>query len=81
MPSFNQWLDTFLDEKQINLEEVFEVDGPSGTNIMSYAVVVEALKEAPNHERKGVKSMLVKIDFANGDVRHYLRHLAQALVK
>lgn len=81
MPSFNQWLDTFLSEKEIDLEGTFEVEGPSGPNFMSYAVVVEALKDAPDHERKGVKSMMVKIDFVNGDIRDYLRHLAKAIAK
>ena len=61
------------------MEETFEIDGPSGPNLMSYAVVVETIKSAPDHERKGIKSMMVKIDFVNGDVKHYLRHLAQAI--
>jgi hypothetical protein len=27
-----------------------------------------------------IKTMLVKIDFLNGDVFHYLRHLAEGMV-
>lgn len=34
---------------------------------------------APASEQRAIKTMLVKIDFVNGDVRKYLRHLAQAI--
>lgn len=79
MASFNKWLDTFLSEKELDLEENFEVEGPSGTNFMTYQHVVDALKMAPDHERKGIKSLLVKVDFINGDVKDVLKHLAQAI--
>lgn len=46
---------------------------------MAYSNVVEATKLAPAHEQKAIKTMLVKIDFVNGDVRRYLRHMAQAI--
>ncbi len=74
-----RWLDTFLEEKGIDLEEGFEVEGPSDPNHMTYENVVHAIKSAPAHEQQGIKAMLVKIDFANADVRRYLRHLAQAI--
>ena len=77
--SFTEWLDTFLEEKGFDLEEEFEVEGDSGTNHMSYAVIVEHMKIAPNHEQAGLKNMLVKIDFHNADVLHYFRHLSQAI--
>lgn len=76
---FNQWLDTLINEKNINLSEQFEVQGPSGTNYMQYENVVETIKQASSQEKAGIKNMLVKIDFANGDIRHYFRHLAQAI--
>jgi cation transport regulator ChaC len=79
--AFDKWLDTFLEEKGIDLEESFEVRGAGGTNIMTYGVVVEHMKIAPTHEQKQIKNMLVKIDFQHGDVKHYLRHLASALAK
>jgi hypothetical protein len=77
---FNRWLETFLDEKGIDLEEGFTVSGPGGPNHMQYAHVVTAIVEnAPPHEQAAIKDQLVRIDFRNGDVRHYLRHLAQAI--
>lgn len=79
---FSRWLDTFLSEKGIDLEDRFTVHGPVwGENDMAYQNVVDVMKQAPAHEQAGIKNMLVRIDFKNGDVRHYLRHLAQAIAK
>jgi hypothetical protein len=77
--TFTKWLDTFISEKGIDLEDSFTVEGPSGTNHMQYVHVAAAIQGAPVHEQSAIKSMLVKIDFHNGDVRHYFRHLAQAI--
>lgn len=79
MSAFNNWLETFLEEKGVDLEESFEIEGPSGTNFMAYENVVDAIKSAPASEQSKIKDMIVKIDFKNGDVRHYFRHLAQAI--
>lgn len=76
---FAGWLDTFLTEKGIDSEEVLVVDGPSGENDIPVGCLVEAMEAAPAHEQAAIKSMLVKIDFRNGDVRHYLRHLAHVI--
>ena len=76
---FNQWLDTFIQEKGINLDEQFEVEGAMGTNYMQYYNVVAEIKTAPKSEQDRIKDMIVAIDFANGDVKHFFRHLAQAI--
>lgn len=76
---FKKWLDTFIDEKGIDLEQGFTVPGPSGHNHMTYQNVIDVMKQAPKHEQNGIKDMIVRIDFRNGDVTHYLRHLAQAI--
>lgn len=77
---FTRWFLTFLDEKGIDLGEGFEVKGKSGDiNYMSYQNVVDAILRTSAGEQAGIKDMIVKIDFRNGDVRHYLRHLAQAI--
>lgn len=77
--AFAKWLDVLVAEKGIDTTAVFTVEGPSGANFMAYANVIAAMKSAPTHEQKRIKSMLVRIDFVNGDVRHYLRHLAAAI--
>ena len=79
--NFDNWLDTFFEEKVIDLEQGFELEGPSGLNLFSYGVVVDHLKAARPEVQEQAKTILVKIDFLNGDPLHFLRHLAGALVR
>ncbi len=79
--NFTNWIDTFIAEKGIDLEQRFEIEGPSGTNSFPYGVIVEAIKSTSGAEQAAIKKTIVKIDFCNGDVCHYFRHLAQALVQ
>lgn len=75
---FNIWLDTFIEEKGIDLEEGFEVTG-TVVNYMSYENVILAIKGTSDKEQSAIKDMIVKIDFHNADVRGYFKHLAQAI--
>lgn len=77
--TFTKWLETFVSEKNLDTEQVFQVAGKSGTNHIPLGCVLDAIKSAPSHEQAGIKSMIVKIDFRNGDVCHYFKHLAQAI--
>ncbi len=77
--SFSKWIGTFLDEKGIDRQEVLEVTGPSGPNCIPVGCLVEAMLQAPFAEQAAIKTMIVKIDFINGDVRHYFTHLAKAI--
>jgi hypothetical protein len=78
----NPWLSTFLDEKGINLDETFELTSSAGfAHFMSYDVIYEAILLTSKDEQSKIKNMLVSIDFKNGDVKHYLRHLGQGLVE
>jgi len=78
--NFSKWLDTLVEEKGIDTEDTFEIETDDNWHIFDYGSVIEAIKTASAHEQAGIKNMIVRIDFANGDVRDYLRHLAQALV-
>ena len=77
--NFAEWLDTFVSEKGIDTEQEFEVEGESGMNYIPLEVVIEHMKIAPAKEQAAIKTMFVKIDFANGDVVDYFRHLAKAI--
>lgn len=80
--TFNNWLDTFVQEKGINTEQVFEVEGPEwGTNFIPCAVVIEHIKIASPEEKHQIKTAIVKIDFVNGDVMDFFKHLAKAIAK
>jgi hypothetical protein len=72
------YLKTFFGEKNLD-SVIYEVEGPSGVNHIPTECVIEAILIAPRHEQKAIADTLRKIDFYNGDVHHYLRHLAQAI--
>lgn len=77
--TFNTWIDTFAAEKNLDLERLIDVQGPSGTNIMPAGVVIEAIKSAPASEQRQIKTMIVRLDFANAPIEPFFDHLAQAL--
>ncbi len=82
MTTFSKWLDTFIDEKGLSLEEVIEVQGPVwGLNIMPLEVVINAVKAAPEGEQRKIHKILVLIDFRNDDVMPFFRTLASALAQ
>jgi len=76
---FEKWLDTYLEESELPMKS-WEIASSDGTpNFFSTEVVVEFIKAAPKHEQAGIKNMMVKIDFRNGDMNDYFKHLSQAL--
>ena len=78
--TFTKWLDTFVSEKKLNTDYTFEVEGPNwGWTYIPLAALIEEIKAAPKHEQAGIKHMLIKIDFVNGDVMDYFKHLAQEI--
>ena len=76
---FTEWLDTFIQEKELDTETPITVQGPSGPNYMTAQNVLDAIKQAPSHEQDAIKIMLIRIDFANASVLNYLKHLAKAI--
>ncbi len=75
------YLKNLLEEKRICLETRIEVEGPSGTNNMPLQMVVDAINGTSQGEKDQIRKTLVMIDFKNGDVMHFFKHLAQALAK
>lgn len=81
--NFATWLDTFVDEKGLDVDHVFEIETDDfwGTHFIPLAVVIEAAKNASAAEQKQIKDIVVQIDFRNGDVMHFFTHLAKGLTK
>ena len=74
------WFERFLSEKGVSKDETFEVEGPEwGINTIPVHCIVDLYNQAPAHEKAKIKATFVKIDFMNGDVRHFLKHLAKAV--
>jgi len=78
--TFINWFDTFTAEKKIPYI-AWEINSEDGTtHMIDNNVVMEHIRISSKSEQNGIKNVLVKIDFANGDVNHFFKHLATALV-
>lgn len=79
--AFNKWIDTFIEEKGIDLEQVIEIKTENNTHYFEIGNIIANIKATTPEEQAGIKDMIIKIDFHNGDVVDYFRHLAQALAE
>ena len=75
----NTFFNRFFDEK--NLENrIYEVAAPQGTmNFIETDMVIAKIKTTQGEEAQKIETVLRKIDFANGNVHHFLNHIAQAM--
>jgi hypothetical protein len=74
-----EYLARFFDEKGLE-SKTYEVEDPTGlAHFIPTEVVVEHIHAAPNVEQRQIADILRRIDFLNGDVHHFLNHLAGAL--
>jgi len=75
------YFDRFFDEKDIPYR-IFDVTDSQGLNhCIPNEVVIEAIKGTSGAEKAKVEKTLRMIDFHNGDVNHYLAHLAKGLAE
>ncbi len=79
--NMKKYLKNLIDEKGIDTNLAFKVKGETGINLIPIGVVIEHILLAPIKEKKAIKDWLVKIDFVNGNVLDYFKHLAQAIAK
>ena len=77
--NFNGWLETFIEEKEINTARVFEFIENGEWNYMPLEVVLEFIQNIPEDQQATIKDTIVKIDFHNGDVYHYFEYLAKGI--
>jgi len=74
------YLETFFEEKDLD-EETWELTDKTGMfHIIGTAVVLEHIGIAPTHEQEAIANVIRRIDFANGNVNDFLKHLAGALI-
>lgn len=75
-----KYLETFFEEKQLTPQS-WEIEGNDGqTHFIDSEVVIEAIMGASTGEQEGIANMIRRIDFANGNIQDYLKHLATGLV-
>ena len=77
------YLETLVEEKGLDLEAtIIEVEGENwGLNIIPLGAIVDFILTSGEANQKAVKNTLVKIDFANGDVMHFFKHVASFMAK
>lgn len=80
MSSFASWLDTFIDEKGLDLEHRFDVEGSQwGNNSIPLGCVVDVAKRCSSEEQAHIKRTLVQLGFHNSDVLSFFEHLAKGM--
>ena len=72
-----KYLTVLIEEKGKSLDDTINLDGHFG---LTYGMLV-AFIESMEMYHATIKATLVKIDFMNGDVFHYLNHLAAGMVE
>lgn len=76
---FNTWLDTFLEEKELDLEAFLEIETDFALNLIQVGALVEHLKLAPAEEQTAIQHILIKLDFFNQSILDFFKHLAKAI--
>ena len=71
------YLTTLIEEKGQSIENEIKIDGHFG---LTWEMLLDYIEDAPQYHKQ-IKDTLVKIDFLNGDVFHYLTHLANGMLK
>ena len=76
-----RYLRTFFKEKELPSVN-WEIEAPDGMlHHISNDVVIEHIWTCNDQEMTEVANVIRKIDFANGNVNHFLKHLAHAIVE
>ena len=75
----NTFFNRYFNEKDLD-NQVYEIITPNGTmNLIETDMVIAKIKTTQGEEAKKIEAIIRKIDCLNGDIHHFLRHLAQAM--
>ena len=75
-----KYFENFFNEKQLPYE-TFEIEHNGQMHFVEMDFVIELIKTAPRPEQMQIRNTLVKIDFVNGNVNHFLKFLAESYIK
>jgi len=71
-----QYLKTLIEEKGKELDTEIQIDGHFG---LTYEMLFDFIEQMPEYHEQ-IRKTLVIIDFKNGDIFHYLTHLANGML-
>ena len=72
-----KYLTNLITEKGKNIESDMNINGHIG---LTWEMLIEFICSMKQYHKQ-IRMTLVKIDFMNGDVFHYLNHLTQGMLK
>jgi len=75
-----KYLRDFFAEKDLPEVEWELTDDNGETHFIGNLVVLEHIAQTNEDEATRIGDVIRRIDFANGDVNHFLKHLAGALI-
>lgn len=78
---FKDWLNTFIDESDLERDHVFEIEHEGSVHSMKFDVVVNSIIALPTEHQKKIKDKLIAINSENSDLMHYLYWVAEGFVK
>lgn len=79
--NFSEWLDVLLEEKGISEDDTFELEVNGEWHCMEVGFIVHMMKHSDSQEQAKMKDILIKLDFQNGDIMHFIKHLAVGYIK
>ncbi|MEC0259352.1 hypothetical protein [Paenibacillus lautus] len=78
--SAKRYLELFFEEKELE-PRIFTVEHNETVHMIESALLQDLIINHTSASEQGqIRAILVKIDFYNGDVNHFLEHLAQGYV-
>ncbi len=80
---FSTYVSRLLTEKGISTEYTLEIpsDGLFGNHFVPLSVVIEFIESLDVQTQHHIKETLIRIDFSNGNILHYLEFLTKGMVK
>lgn len=75
-----EYLQRFFEEKELE-EKVYAVEHGRNLHFIESGIVIDLIMESHPIEQEQIANVLRIIDFHNGDVHHFLNHLAKGFIK
>lgn len=72
------FIEKMLEEKGIDIEQDIELEGHIGLTVQ---MVIDFACSMPKAVQAQVRNTLSRIDFMNGDVMHFINHMAKGMVE
>ena len=74
------FLGRFFSEKNLDSRTMEITDQDGNLHLVDTGVVIETISRTSGTEREQIENIIRKIDFMNGDLHHFFRHLGEGLV-